>query len=188
MRLFVAIELDDPARQAIAAEQKRLRAIAGKQESSIRWVGEAQLHLTLAFIGEVNPSAAEPLIAAMRSPIDRPVFDVVFGGLGVFPLHGAPRALWVGLSQGADDVVAMQRIVADRIAAVGLPLDQRPFHPHLTVGRWRSSRPSDRRRLLDADRGGAVARVSVTDVALIESQLSSDAPKYIVLCRSALAG
>ncbi len=187
MRLFVAIEIGEAARHAIAGEQRRLRAVAGRDGASIRWVGEAQLHLTLAFLGEVAGRLGDALVATLSQPIARPRFAAVFGGLGVFPPHGAPRALWLGLHRGAEEVVAVQGIAADRVIRVGLPLEQRPFHPHLTLGRWRSGRPGDRRRMLDADRGSAIAQIEVAALSLVRSQLSSSAPTYTVLCRSHLA-
>jgi 2'-5' RNA ligase len=187
VRLFVAIDLNDAARAAIAEEQKRLRiAFDAAGRSTLKWVAPAHLHLTLVFLGEVEPTRADRVVDAMRRSIDVRPFSMVLGGLGVFPPHGAPRAMWLGLKAGAEAVIEVQRQVAERLARLGIAPDARPFHPHLTLARWRASRNSDRRRAIDADGQAPIARVEVEAVALIESRLSSAGPAYTALCHSRL--
>src|SRR5262249_49098694 len=96
VRLFVAVELGERARAAIAEEQGRLRAIAAKG-SRVRWVGPEQLHLTLVFLGEVDPARAAGVVQAIGRPIERAPIELTFAGIGAFPPRGAPRALWIGL-------------------------------------------------------------------------------------------
>jgi RNA 2',3'-cyclic 3'-phosphodiesterase len=187
VRLFVAIELPDVARAAIADEQKRLKiALDAGDRSVLKWVAPAHLHLTLVFLGEVDPPRADRVVDAMRPSIGLPPFTMVVGGLGVFPPRGLPRALWVGVQGGADAVIETQRHVVGRLAGVGIVPDGRPFHPHLTLARWRTSRNADRRRVIDADRQTALAHVEVDGVTLIESRLSSAGPAYTALCHAGL--
>jgi 2'-5' RNA ligase len=189
MRLFVAIDLNDEARRSIAAEQKRIAdALAAQRSSTLKWVRPDHMHLTLAFLGEVNEGHALPVIEAMGSEIsDAKPFAIALGGLGVFPPHGAPRVLWLGLLEGAGAVVNVQRGVVDRLSALGITLDERVFHPHLTLARWRRSRPADRRLVAGADRGAAIARVEVLGVTLYQSRLSSSEPTYTALVRAPFA-
>jgi RNA 2',3'-cyclic 3'-phosphodiesterase len=187
VRLFVAIELNDAARAAIALEQKRLKIafdVAGR--SALKWVAPTHLHLTLAFLGEVKPPRADGVVEAMRRSVDVRPFSMVLGGLGVFPPHGVPRAMWLGLQGGAEAVIEVQRHVAERLGRLGIAMDARPFHPHLTLARWRSARNSDRQRILDADQEKPIARMEVEAIALIESRLSSAGPAYTALCHSRL--
>ena len=187
MRLFVAIELNDAARTAIADEQRRLKiAFDADGRSTLKWVAPAHLHLTLVFLGEVEPPRADRVVDAMRQSIDVRPFSMVLGGLGVFPAHGAPRAMWLGLTDGANAVIEVQRQVVDRLARLGIAPDARPFHPHLTLARWRASRNSDRRQAINVDRQTPIARVEVDAVALIESRLSSAGPAYTALCHARL--
>ena len=109
------------------------------------------------------PPIVEAIGAAMST---RTPFDIVFGGAGVFPPRGAPRVLWIGVGAGDDQLRALQREMAARVSAHGVDLEARDFHPHLTLGRWSSSRPSDRARVLAAARHGAIAREHVTRVTL----------------------
>ena len=185
MRLFIAIDLDDDARRDIAAEQKRLmRELAGA--SSLRMVRPEQMHLTLAFLGEVDEVRGAAIGDAMRGDVKAGPFPIVYAGLGVFPPHGAPRVLWLGVTTGRDDAIAVQRQIADRLTRVGIEPEQRAFHPHLTLARWRTSTPSDRRRLLAADRGAQIARVDAAAVTLYQSRLSPSGPSYTALATAAL--
>jgi 2'-5' RNA ligase len=185
--LFVAIELADAARAAIAEEQRRLKiAFDAAGRSTVKWVAPSHLHLTLVFLGEVESLRAERVVDAMRGSIDVRPFSMVLGGLGVFPPHGPPRAMWLGLRGGAEAVMEVRRQVADRLARLGIAPDARPFHPHLTLARWRASRYADRRRAVNADRQTPIARVDVDAIALIESRLSSAGPAYTALCHSPL--
>jgi 2'-5' RNA ligase len=187
MRLFVAIELTDRARAAIAREQERVAdAIRARGRRAPRVVDPEHMHLTLAFIGEVPEARAQPIVAAFSMPIPRPPFSIAFGGLGVFPPRGAPHVLWIGVAEGAQDLIDVQKIVASRLAEVGVPPEPRPYHPHLTLARWKDSRPSDRPPG-DERTPAVVARIDVGAVSLFQSQLSSKAPTYTVLATARLA-
>ncbi len=184
MRLFVAIDLDEAARAAIGDEQKRLMRRAG-HDKSIRWVRPEQMHVTLVFIGHVDESRGAAIVAVMSDPIDAAPFAMVFGRLGVFPPHGAPTVLWLAVGEGERQAVDVQRRVAERLERVGVTRERRPFHPHLTLARWRASRPADR-RIVDEDTGSVVAAVKVPSVTLYESRVSSAGSTYTVLARAPL--
>lgn len=188
MRLFVAIDLNDAARKAIAVEQRRLAEGLGSP-ASLKWVRPEQMHLTLAFLGEIEEARAAALIDAMGEDIDEAQpFLIVIAGLGVFPPQGAPRVLWIGLSTGACEVIELQRRVVDRLSRIGVTLERRAFHPHLTLARWRQARPADRRRVAAAERGLEVARVEVDAVTVYESRLSSAGPTHTAVARAPLVG
>jgi len=187
MRLFVAIELDEAAREALAAEQHRLKPLFGSETApAVRWVSPRHVHLTLAFLGELAENGVATVSEAMGRPLRADRFEIAFGGLGVFPSRGAPRVLWLELMRGAREVMALQKQVSERIMGLGIALEDRAFHPHLTLARCRSARPADRRRLLEADGAAEVARIGVEAVTLIESRLSSGGPDHTALCRCPL--
>lgn len=187
MRLFIAIELDDDARHAIAAEQTRLQAVLGDERSALEWIRPEHIHLTLAFLGEVEDGPAQAAGEAIGQPVQADRFAIVFGGLGVFPPGGAPRVLWLGLAAGAREVITLQGEIAARVARLGIALERRPFHPHLTLARWRTSRPSDRRRVAAADCPHDIARMEIGAVSLIHSRLSPAGPTYVTLARGPLS-
>ena len=186
MRLFVAIDLDDAARQAIADEQKRLMRVFGPADRSLRWVRSDQMHLTLVFIGHVDEARAATIAEMMSARIGMSPFTIAFEKIGVFPARGTPNVLWLGVAGGAREAVALQRIVAERLEPVGIERERRPYHPHLTLGRWRTSKASDRVRAVEAGRDGEVARVAVESVTLYESRVSAAGPTYTALVRAPL--
>src|SRR5258706_4816969 len=101
MRAFVALELDDEARAAVVAEQRRLAStICRSSQGSLRWVRPEQLHLTLLFFRHVAEGRVPGLVDAMQADLDMAPFAITFAGLGVFPPRGAPQVLWLGLSEG----------------------------------------------------------------------------------------
>jgi 2'-5' RNA ligase len=186
MRLFIALDLDDDARMAIIAEQKRLAAALRETgRSSVRWVRPEQMHLTLVFLGEVDEVRAAAIAAEIRQDVPQATFDLVFEGAGVFPPRGAPTVLWLGTSSGADQAIVLQREMARRVARHGVALETRPFHPHLTVGRWRASRPADREHVLTAA-PRRIAAVHVDHATLYQSRLSPAGPSYTALTRANL--
>ena len=188
MRLFIAIDLNESAREAIRTEQARLKkALAGR--SSLKWVRDEQMHLTLVFLGEVADDLAQRIVDSINQPIDQVAFEASFGGVGMFPPHGPPRVLWIGMRDGAQQTIAVQRELAARVRRLGVELEDRPFHPHLTLARWRDSRASDRSRAADAAKATrAVARVHVDHATLYQSRLSPSGSTYTPLARATLSG
>src|SRR4051812_15444710 len=187
MRLFVAIELDEAARAAIAEEQQRLAATFRDRGAAPRFVTPEHMHLTLVFIGEVPQERAPSIVAAASEAIAMPPFAVAFGGIGMFPSRGAPRVLWLGVADGAREGMRLQSVVASRLEAAGGPSGARPFHPHLTLARWKESRAADRPRA-DARTPAMVARVEASAVTLFQSRLSPKGSSYTVLGRAELNG
>jgi 2'-5' RNA ligase len=183
MRMFVAIDLDESTKAAVAREQQMAWRLAA--QSPIKFVNPQQAHLTLAFLADVPAPQVDRVIAAMAEPIAEPgPFQMAFGGLGVFPPKGAPRVLWLGVLGGARESIVLQREVTRRLQALGLTLDDRDFHPHLTIGRWKQGRPSDRPAPgVEARSTGAM---TVDHVTLYESRLSSEGPTHIERTRAAL--
>jgi 2'-5' RNA ligase len=186
MRLFVAADLSDAARQAFAVEQQRIVAALAASSSSPRWVQPDRVHLTLVFLGEVADRLVPAVVESLAAGIAQPPFEIALGGVGVFPLRGAPRVLWLGIAEGAAALGAMQRTLAQRAADLELPLERRAFHPHLTLGRWKQSRPSDREQALKAGRPEVIVRTPVAHATLFQSRLSASGPSYTPLARANL--
>jgi RNA 2',3'-cyclic 3'-phosphodiesterase len=199
MRLFVAVDLSDEARQAIAVHQKRLVGPLSKSKEGLKLVEPSRMHLTLLFIGEAQEALVPAIVESMNAPASMPPFDVTFGGVGVFPPRGAPRVLWIAIAEGAAPLERLQHDIVERVRAVGIAFDDRPFHPHLTLGRWRGAdrrRPSAgrrstperlRRELAALDRSDRIACVRVTRATLYQSRLSSSGPAYTALAHANLS-
>lgn len=186
-RLFLAIDLDEPCRNALERLIDQLgRCIDADKSVSrgrVKWVEPRNLHLTVRFLGATAESQLHEIQASLGQPLAARSFDMWFDRLGVFPARGAPRAIWVGASAGAAEAEHVQQELERRLIAVGVPSECRPFRVHLTVGRFRSSgRSSDRRAI----RGWVMEPVGpllVDHVTLYESHLSTGAPSYVTLVR-----
>lgn len=185
MRLFVAIELDDTARDAIHQAQRRIATALGPDARMLRFVRAEHLHVTLLFLGEVAQARMPSLLEALRPPLALAPFTLTFGGVGVFPSRGAPRALWLGLSTGAAAVTALRGLVAARVGVPAAGHEGGPsFTPHVTLGRWRRSGLRHRLALPRVEE--ATASVGVASVTLFESRLSTSGPAYTALLRTEL--
>jgi 2'-5' RNA ligase len=188
VRLFIAVDLDDEARAAMAAAQKRLAAGIGEARSSLKWIPPDRLHLTLVFLGEVDETRARAVTDVMGADVTQAPFDLAYVGAGVFPARGAPKVLWAGVGAGAREVIDLEQALAARVAGVGHRIEGRPFSPHLTIARWRESRGADRVRALAAAPEGTIARVRVDHATLYQSRISSAGPTYMPLARANLIG
>lgn len=125
-RLFVSLDLPE----AIAAALVRLDpGITG-----VRWLKLEQLHLTLAFLGNVE-SRAEDELRTHLSAIRFHSFFLPLQTLGTFPGRGFPRVLWLGVGQGHPHLFQLHKKVTDAALRAGLQPDLRPWHPHITLAR-----------------------------------------------------
>lgn len=136
-RLFVAVPLPPDASDEVAQVVERVRARGLPTGAhDVRWVRLDGLHLTLRFLGPTPDERILPTEAAVRraaASID-PI-DAALAGAGTFPPGGRPRALWIGIDDGADALGVLAASVSRELAAAGWPVDDRPFRAHLTLAR-----------------------------------------------------
>lgn len=130
-RLFVSIELPEDEREALDDLCEDL--------PDARWTAFEQMHLTLAFLGEVDGARALDLdeeLAAIRAPR----FELRLHGVGFFPPRGEPRVLWAGFDR-SEPLTTLQRQVARAAERAGCEIERRKFHPHVTLARLRDAPP-----------------------------------------------
>lgn len=150
LRLFAALELPAPVLAQLAALAESLQA--GAPRDAVRWVRPEGVHLTLKFYGEVEARRLDDLrialtgAAAVAGPL-----TFTLAGVGAFPNLTRPRVIWVGL---AGDVAALKRLQAAVESAsrgLGFAPEDKPFTPHLTLGRVNNPlRPQEHGRLARA--------------------------------------
>ena len=184
MRLFLAIDPGSECRRRIAIFVDELRGITTK----VRWVPEEKLHITLAFLGEVD----EQVLPALTEDAGRAVrrhttFGVRVEDGGVFPDWRRPRVVWLGLRDDGE----LQRLgndVVSTCAALGFASD-RPFRAHLTIGRVTDRLPPDVREPLSAKLATAATHhFDVTRVDLMRSVLGRAGSVYSELASFPLGG
>ncbi len=174
MRLFVAISPSKSFKEKAADMLLELSLLPVK----VKWVVPENIHLTLKFLGEVDPERLEEICAAIRSACQEVgplLLDI--RGAGVFPNWRSPRIIWIGI----DDNPALKKLqqnLARECALLGFPADKR-FTPHLTVGRLRAGASAGvLRAKLQKMAGFYWGAEKIDKVSLMESRLTPRGAVY----------
>ena len=141
-----------------------------------------QTHVTLRFLGQRSSEEQGRIAAAATAAASRKVpFELVFGGLGVFPDERRPHTLWLGLKRGRSEVAALAARLTEALQDVGFPPESRSFAPHLTLARIRRRPPPGlMTRVLGSEvEGTAVLRVE--SFFLMESRTAGGGVRYVPL-------
>ena len=135
IRSFIAIELDDATRRATAAAIRELRE--GPGGDRIRWARPEALHVTLRFLGDIDPARVPALGAALRAEAAAvPPFALTFSELGAFPSLRRPQVVLFRVGP-QPPLAALAGAVERAVVQAGFAAETRPFRPHLTLGRAR---------------------------------------------------
>ena len=188
MRLFVAVELPAEVTAAVAQliAQLRERCDRAWPRARISWAVPARMHLTLQFVGEADLSRTEAIQRALLPPFGLTPFGIALGGTGVFPDPHRPRVIWVGLTAGRAPLTDLQQHVVARLARAGVQADDRPFRPHLTLGRVREAAGLRTSSVLEGLAEAAVGRVPVDETVLFESRATADGQVHVARQRTRL--
>jgi 2'-5' RNA ligase len=183
VRSFVAVLLPDRMRAGLARVSAELRG----QTRGLAWVRADNLHLTLRFLGEIEPMRLEQVreaVAAAAAAVAP--FTVSLGGLGGFPSGRAPRVLWASVAAGGEELETLYAALEAALVARGMPGESRPFHPHVTLARARDPRGAgDLASVLGV--GPAFGEVRVGALHLMRSDLGPRGSRYSVLAEAPLA-
>ncbi len=188
LRAFIAIELPASLRARIAQETAWLQQAAGRQ--AVRWVSAENMHLTLKFLGDVSPDNLDLLKQVIGHEAGgHAPFDLTPHGLGCFPNPRRPRVLWVGLD-APPALEKLQRSLNLATARLGYPSEDRPFSPHLTLGRVSPHASSDAlaalHNALENTQMQRMETVHITEICLLKSDLRPTGAVYSPLLRAPL--
>jgi RNA 2',3'-cyclic 3'-phosphodiesterase len=179
MRTFIAIDLDENLKEALEIFAGELKPLT----RSVRWVGISGMHLTLKFLGEISEAQAARIGSALEAAASRHrIFTLVLEGTGTFPPgRRAPRVLWVGAVPGAP-LLALQEDIEGEMAKLAFEREKRPFHPHLTLGRVKSSGGLDSLvQEIRKHRERKFGEMSVEKIIFFQSTLKPSGAEYTVL-------
>ncbi len=189
MRLFLAVDPDEAASGAVARAAERLRRCAEARHRTlahaVRWVEPGNLHLTLHFLGEVDEARLASVKTVLAPPLAAGPLRVELGDWGVFPTAGPARVIWIGLSAGAAALARLHAELAGRLRQAGIALDDRPFSPHLTIGRVKQPGRADWAALVRSVAPPACG-FDVVACTLYRSHLAGAGPSYEPLLRISL--
>jgi len=177
MRAFFCLELDEEIQAGLTRIIARLRR---RISSRVSWVPEENLHVTLNFLGDVDPailprlrSTTEPLLAKL-SP-----FSWQLDRLGCFPRPERPRVIWAGAQREPPEIQALHADLAAQLQLLGYPPERGSFTTHVTLGRVKERGPGQAQITPELERVPSFAyRVNTCGLTLMESQLTPASAIY----------
>ena len=181
VRCFVAVECNTP--QIIEKYTETRRRLEGTG-ADIKFVEPENLHLTLKFLGEVEPHQVQEVSEIVESTTFAP-FSLTVEEVGVFPSLKRPRVVWAGIIEGVTELADVAQKTDRRLSGVGFERERRKFQPHLTLGRVRTGR--NREALVDEIQAIKYERfgtVPVEKIVLKKSVLTPSGPVYTNLAES----
>ncbi len=178
IRTFIAINLPDPVKKTISMFQHD----ASGDGFNVRWVKPENVHITIKFIGDIPQDLADRIKDEVFSaPPLYKSFALACGGTGVFPNLKRPRVFWAGITKGVKELTEIAEIVDDRLAALSISRENRPFRAHVTIGRFSRS-PEDRAiRQFVSSELLSTEDISVNKMTFMKSELKREGPEYSVL-------
>jgi 2'-5' RNA ligase len=145
------------------------------QIRGVRWIDPAQMHLTLAFFGDV----ADEIDLALRERLNAIEFGAFFlpiTGVGAFSAKGAPKIIWIGVGKAHPHLFQIYKRVHEAALAAGLEPELRPWHPHITIARCRDVAPQSLRKFLQLNAALDAGMVRVDAFHLYSSKLTPAGP------------
>ena len=196
-RLFLAVPLPPPVVEKVASVTASLQ----QEEWPVRWTSSGNAHITLHFLGETEPERARLLEMSLAPVVaEHHAFDLRTADLGVFPTMKRPRVIWLGLYGPVHRLQTLRDAIGGLLEEFEFELDDREFHPHITLGRVRDTRNTSvrdlpakiRSRIEAAAESGEVSNkdplpIPVREVLLVRSHLGKDGPRYETLASYPLA-
>jgi 2'-5' RNA ligase len=138
IRSFLALDPPEEILREIGRIQDRLKKII---QGDVRWVRPEGIHLTLKFFGDISEIAVVEISAvAGKAAAAVGTFELAIGGAGIFPDMKRPRIIWLGMNGDVARLVTFQKELEHALQEFGFPREERPFRPHLTLGRIKSAK------------------------------------------------
>lgn len=182
MRAFLAVELPEDIRRALAQLQRRL----AESRADVKWTEEANLHITMRFLGEISQEqreAVEQLVT--RLALRHHGQPVSLSELGAFPSASAPRVIWVGVGEGSAWLRELASQIEEGLGDLGFAKEDRAWTAHVTLGRVRSpKRRADLAAQLRQTTWQPPQAFRVAHLTLFQSTLAGSGPIYSALARA----
>src|SRR5579863_5380500 len=137
-RTFVALEMNDHVQRHLEGVIRQVARLL----PSVRWVDPKSIHLTLAFLGELDDTQLADAIAATEQAVQQArVFDYSLSRLGIFGNPRSPRVIWMGIDEPTGTLKRLHGLINHELSQRGFEIDKRPFSPHLTLARLKNPLP-----------------------------------------------
>ena len=185
IRTFIAIELNKEIQKELNLVQEKLK----ETDPDVKWLNLSNIHLTLKFLGNIDPSQIEKIKTALNRIGEKTVsFILAFSKIGAFPKIDYPRVIWVGVSEGVEEVIRVNEVLEKALEELGFAREARPFHPHLTLGRVRSGKAKEKlKNSIQSTPFTSQNKINVQKITLFRSELTPKGPLYSVLHEATLS-
>ena len=132
LRTFLGI----PVPRDVWTKKNMLYSTLESVDGDINWVKNAQLHLTLKFLGHTPESSINDVIDQIEkiTPVIKP-FNLTIEKTGCFPIPTRARTLWLGVKGTLDPLLNMVESIETALDPLGFPNSDRNFSPHITLAR-----------------------------------------------------
>jgi RNA 2',3'-cyclic 3'-phosphodiesterase len=174
-RIFIALKVEPDGKflKMISSLQSRL------QGESIKWVDTDNIHITLAFLGDTEDDRISGISKMLNSRCEGSgKFEILIKGSGVFKSLKDPRVIWAGI-EPSDKLNHLNGLIINGLKDTGIRIEERPFKPHITLGRIKYLSHGDAlKEAVEEFRGTELQKVPVNEVILYESILLASGPVY----------
>jgi 2'-5' RNA ligase len=184
IRTFIGVDLGKAIRDRAIALQGTL----ARTGTEVKWVEPENLHVTLLFLGEVDDRDLPDVcrIVSEGTQLHAP-FLMSVETVGCFPNPRRPRTLWVGVGEGTQALCALHDALETPLLDLGYRREERRYTPHITLGRVKSDRPTEKlTAALAKEAGWKGGEITVREIEVMSSELTSKGPIYTVLSRAKL--
>jgi RNA 2',3'-cyclic 3'-phosphodiesterase len=174
-RIFIALK--------VQPEESRLEMISafrsGLEHDVIKWTNPENIHVTLAFLGDTDEETIKDISSMLHNSCKGSgQFDLIIRGCGVFRNMDDPRIIWTGI-EPSENLTYLNGLIMNGLKGLNIKMENRPFNPHLTIGRIKHlSEKESLRSLLNKFQKTVIQIVHVNEVILYESILLQSGPVY----------
>jgi 2'-5' RNA ligase len=187
IRTFIAVPLADAIREKALALQESMATAS----NAVKWVEPENIHLTLLFLGEVDSRELHAICRAVESvTVQHAPIEMSVAGTGCFPNPRRPRILWIGIDEGAAELVALHDDLEEALLQLGsYRREERDFKPHITLGRVKGEDTgTDLAETLVKYKSWTGGHMTAREVLVMGSELTRDGPVYTIIGRGKLRG
>jgi RNA 2',3'-cyclic 3'-phosphodiesterase len=184
IRTFIAF--DTPP--TLKAEICRIQSALKECRADVRWESENKFHVTIKFLGDVEEMILPEIISNVKTITEQYYqFPIIYQNVGAFPNNKRPRVLWVGCTNTDQQLLRMKEQLDQSLKKFGFEIEDRQFHPHVTLGRVKS--PSGLKNLIQTLENITFEprQVSIADILVVKSILKPSGSEYSTLASISLS-
>jgi 2'-5' RNA ligase len=179
-RIFIAVKVE--------AEESLLKLISSLKSrlsnENIKWTNPDNIHITLSFLGDTEENLIKVIKSILKEKCEGSgKFELIIRGSGVFRNLNDPRIIWIGI-EPSEKLMRLNGFIMKGLKELGIKMEERPFKPHLTIGRIKHLNDKESlEALMEKYQDSEIQRIRVNEVILYESILLQSGPVYKPITR-----